>query len=364
LALLVAGLSVCGSAVESFATEVRRPTGRVIPSGLRNSTPEAQGLDPVELAAAYDAAGRIPRIYSMLVLRNGFLVSEQYFNGQSRVRRNPVASVTKSMVSALVGLALEDGLIPSLDSRMMDYFPEYDTGSLDPRKRSITIRQLLQMRAGYPTDNIPSFYDSLFSSGNWLRFIIIEHPLETDPGSAWFYSSASAHVLSGILTKASDESVYRFARDRLFEPLGVPAPYWPRDPQGYAVGYGDTLCSARQLAIFGQIYLDGGVFNGVRVLSEEWIEESFRDYSSTPYGDFGPYEDIRYGYLWWHAGVDGHDVHFAWGHGGNFIMIVPDLDMVVVTTAFNFAGDFTSSSWETEGAIFFLIAEQVIPTAY
>ena len=133
-------------ASQSESASPRRATGRLIPAGLQNSTPSAEGLDPVELAAAYAAAGEIPHIYSMLVLKNGYLVSERYFNGQSRARRNPVASVTKSIVSAIVGLAVEDDTLPSLDARMMDFFPEFDVASLDPRKRNIRIRHLLQMR--------------------------------------------------------------------------------------------------------------------------------------------------------------------------------------------------------------------------
>ena len=121
-----------------------------------------------------------------------------------------------------------------------------------------------------------------------------------------------------------------FGQEYLFGPLDFDEVVWPTDPQGYAVGYGDTRCSALQLAAVGQTYLNLGVFNRTRILPPQWIEESFQDYSATPYGDFGPYDDIRYGYLWWHAGVDGYDVHFAWGHGGNFIMVVPELEMVVV----------------------------------
>jgi CubicO group peptidase (beta-lactamase class C family) len=352
-AALLCGLLACGEAENSEA-----------PWALGDSTPEAQGLNPEALAAAYERAGAIPHIYSMLVLKNGYLVAEQYFNGQHRDTAHPVASVTKSIVSALVGLALEDGYLTDLDQRMLDFFPEYDTPGLDPRKRDITIRQLLQMRAGYPTDNIPAFYSSLFGSGNWIRFIVVDHPLETTPGTRWHYSSASAHLLSAIVTRASRLPLYDFARERLYEPLGLLIRSWPEDPQGFYVGYGDNQCTPRQLASFGQMYLDGGSWNGRQVLPTTWIDESFRDYSQTEYGTLGPYRDIRYGYLWWHAEVDDHDVYFAWGHGGNFIMLAPDLRMLVVTTAHNFAGDFTQNSWDTEGAIFFLIAEHVLPTAY
>ena len=141
------------------------------------------------------------------------------------------------------------------------------------------------------------------------------------------------------------------------------------------MGYGDNECTARQLATFGQMYLDGGFWadsqvlpsarfgllferdgnwKGNQLISMDWIEMATQP---SPANE-------SYGYLWWHAEVDGHPVHFAWGHGGNFVMLAPDLQMVVVTTAHNFVGDFTNNSWDTEGALLFLIAERVLPTAY
>lgn len=331
---------------------------------MPESTPEAQGIDPERLARAYANAAEIDHIYSMLVVKNGYLVAEQYFNGRNCNSSAPVASVTKSIVSVLVGIALNEGYLSDLDQPMIDFFPQYNTPHLDPRKRLITVRHLLQMRAGYPTDNVESFYRRLFASGDWMRFIVVDYELAAVPGTAWAYSSASAHLLAGILTRATGMSLSAYAQERLFAKIGSSSWYWPRDPQGVCIGYGDSLHTPRQLACFGQMVLNGGALADRRVLPGEWLVQSLQDYSATSYGTMGPYHDIRYGYLWWHAQVDGHDVYFAWGHGGQFITIVPTLELVVVTTAYNFAGDFTENSWETEGAIFYLIAEHVIPAAY
>jgi CubicO group peptidase (beta-lactamase class C family) len=334
-------------------------------SPLRRSTPAAQGIDTEALGLAYQRAADIPHIYSMLVIRNRALVAEEYFNGRSRSGPEPVASVGKSILGALLGIAHRDGYLRDLDQRMIDFFPEYDTASLDPRKRDITIRQLLQMRAGYPFDSNMDYFSQLSRSRDWMRFIVLTWDLENEPGSVWNYSSASSHLLAGILTRAIGTSLQDFANQHLFGPTGIPIAYWPRDPQGYCVGHGDVELSPLQLAYFGQMALDRGRWRGRRVLPSWWIDHSFENYSDTWYGStIWPYRDIGYGYLWWQADVDDHHVYFAWGHGGQFITVVPSLNMVVVTTAFNFVGDFTDNSWDTEGAIFRLIATDVLPAAY
>jgi CubicO group peptidase (beta-lactamase class C family) len=342
----------------------RRPRWRTVARPFRHSTPGAENMDAQRLSLAYQLAAHIPHIYSMLVIRNGHLVAEQYFDEPTRSTPRPVASVGKSILGALVGIALEEGYLTDLDQRMIDFFSEYDLPSIDPRKRDITIRQLVQMRAGYPFDSTMEFFDPLTRSNDWMRFIIVNWDLERAPGTGWDYSSASAHLLSGILTKATGMSLIEFANRHLFGPMGQPIEYWPRDPQGYCVGPGDVHCTPTQLASFGQMILHRGWWRDRRVVPAAWIEDSLVDYSTTWYGDdIWPYRNIRYGYLWWHAEVRGHDIYFAWGHGGQFVSIAPELELVVVTTAYNFVGDFTDNSWNTEGAIMRLIATDVIPAA-
>ena len=344
----------------------RRVSRRVAsPWPFRRSTPAAEGMDEAVLERAYQRAAEIPRIYSMLVVRNRALVAEQYFNGRSRTRAEPVASASKSIIGALVGIALRDGYLTDLDQRMIDFFPEFDTHELDPRKRDITIRHLLQMRAGYPFDSTNEYFNRLSASRNWMRFILLDWELESDPGAAWNYSSASSHVLAGILARAIPTDLRYFANRHLFESMGLSLGYWPRDPQGYYIGHGDIHCTPLLLACFGQLALDNGYWRGRSVLPPWWMNQSWKTHSATWYANtIWPYRDISYGYQWWQADVDGHEVHFAWGHGGQFVTVAPSLEMVVVTTADNFVGDFTDNSWNTEGAIFRLIATDVLPAAY
>ena len=321
-------------------------------------------MDADILAAAYERAAGIPSMYSMLVVRHGRLVAEGYFDTQTRTTPMPVASVCKSVLSALVGIALDEGYLVSLDQRMIDFFPDYDVPGLDRRKRDITIRHLLQMRAGYPSDSTTEFFNLLVNSRDWLQLILVDWPLEGPPGTDWAYSNAGTHLLSGILTRATGMSLLDFANRHLFGPMGHPVHYWPRDPQGYCVGPGDVNLSPLQLALFGRMILEHGSWRGMEILEPGWVAESLEDYSETTWENFWPYRNIRYGYLWWYAEVDGHEVHFAWGHGGQFVTVVPSLDLVVVTTADNFLGDFSNTSWFTESSIFRMIARDVIPAAY
>ena len=126
-------------------------------------------------------------------------------------------------------------------------------------------------------------------------------------------------------------SLLDLANRHLFGPMGQPVQYWPRDPQGYCIGPGDVNLSPLQLALFGQMILKHGYWRGMKILDPDWVAESLDDSSETTWENYWPYRNIRYGNLWWYAEVNGHEVHFAWGHGGQFVTVVPTLDLVVVT---------------------------------
>jgi CubicO group peptidase (beta-lactamase class C family) len=321
----------------------------------RISTPAEQDLDPKIISKAYRKAGEIKMIHSLLVVKNGYLVAEKYFNGQQMNHTNNVCSVTKSYLSALFGIALREGYITNLDQKMMDYFPEYAKPDLDQEKYEITIRQLLEMRAGYPFDSTTSYYSDLSRSGNYMRFVVEQHALVNPPGSEWNYSSASAHILAGILTKAVGTPLVKFAAKVLFDPLDMNNRAWDKDPQGYYMGGGDMAYTSRDMAKFGYLYLNRGAFGEEQVIPSGWVEESLQAYSLTSYGDLGYFKKISYGYLWWSAKVGKYKVNFAWGHGGQYIVIVPELNMVVVSTADPALADFSDQAWQREKSIMDLI---------
>ena len=296
------------------------------------STPEAQGIDSRILSSAYDHAERLGFMYSLLVVRNGTLIGERYFNGKDKYYADHTCSTGKSYTSALVGIALRENYLTSLDQKMMDFFPEYRKPGLDPRKYDITIRHLLQMRAGYPHEESDDFIESWYESPDMMEFAI-EVPLATDIDQTFAYSSHSSHILSGIISKVTGMSTYEFAKYYLFDPLGVSVKRWDQDSLGYYFGFGWLWFSPRDMARFGYLYLKNGMVNGQQIIPAEWVEDSIQRYSENASWFKKHFQDFGYGYQWWLAQAGGYDVYFALGHGGQVIVNVPELDMVIVTTA-------------------------------
>ncbi|UCG63150.1 MAG: serine hydrolase, partial [Candidatus Zixiibacteriota bacterium] len=268
-------------------------------------------------------------------IKNGYLVAERYFNDAYVDMAPSVASVTKSFTSALTGLALRDGHLISLDQKMVDFFPELDWAGTDLRKGDITIRQMLQMRSGYPAEAVGGYLDELMAYDfDWIP-VLIDFPLTNEPGTAFGYSSLTSHMLAVILARASGTDLYTFARINLLDPLECGQVYWPADLRGYYVGHGDVCMRPRDMAKFGLLYLNGGVYKGTQIIPADWVTESLTPYSHDVYGG-DPLDymtNISYGYLWWTAEAGGHGIKLARGFGGQLIVIVPDLDMVVVTSA-------------------------------
>lgn len=284
--------------------------------------PRAPG--DVEFEAALAAAQGLPRLHSLLIQRNGTLVVERYFNGVRGARPANVKSAAKSVISALVGIAIDRGLIASVDTPIVTYFPELKQDP-DPRKRRITIEDLLTMRAGLASTSNRN-YGAWVQSGNWVRYALTR-PLVADPGAEMDYSTGNTHLLSAILTKVTRTSTWQFANDVLAKPLGFTLPRWPQDPQGIFFGGNDMLMTPRQMLAFGRLYLNGGRANGQQILPSRWIERSWE-----PRGR-SSISGQRYGYGWWIRDLAGHRVYYAWGFGGQYIFVVPDLDLVVASTS-------------------------------
>lgn len=184
------------------------------------SNPQDQGLDPNIFKSANKVAKTLPYIYSFLVVKNGFLISERYFNSKNKNDAYYIASASKSYISALIGFALREKYLVSLDQKMMDFFPEYITPQMDQRKFDINIKHLLTMTAGFPFDSTDNHWEKWYSSPSMIKFAI-DLPLGADPGQRWAYSTSSTHILSVILTKATGMSTYKFAKQYLFDPLNI-----------------------------------------------------------------------------------------------------------------------------------------------
>ncbi len=355
LAASSAALQACGARTPTLATRTAEGPVSYQPLALGDwavSTPESQGLDPAVVADAYQNAARLPNVYSLLVVKNGVLVAERYFHGRNVDSAGRVASVTKSYISALAGIALREGILTSLDQRLPEFFPELDWPNMDPRKADITLRQILQMRSGFPWEEMANLIDELVSTSNWIRFIE-EFPLNADPGAQFGYSNLMAHAMAVILARAADTPLLPFARTHLFEPLGARIISWPMDASGYYFGSGDMCITARDMAKFGLLYLNGGIHNGVQIVPSAWVDDSLESYSTGIYGDqLGGYlRQIEYGYFWWAATAGSNRFNYAWGHGGQLIILLHHLQMVIVTTADSLHGQFGDAAWQKERAV-------------
>jgi CubicO group peptidase (beta-lactamase class C family) len=275
-------------------------------------------------ADAVAAAKELPRLHSLLASVRGELVLERYFNGTRAAQNANVKSVAKSLVSALVGVAIHDGLIAGVRTPITTYFPELARDP-DVRKRTITVEDLLTMRSGLESTSNRN-YGAWVLSANWVRHAL-SRPLLSTPGGQMEYSTGNTHLLSAIVTKASKTSTWQFAQKALAKPLGFTLAQWPRDPQGIYFGGNDMLLTPRQMLAFGELYLNRGRADGRQIVPAGWIEQSF-----VPRGS-SRISGQRYGYGWWIRELAGHEAYFAWGFGGQYIVLVPDLHMVVVTTS-------------------------------
>jgi CubicO group peptidase (beta-lactamase class C family) len=247
---------------------------------------------------------------------------------------------------------------------MIDFFPENTNKITDARKIQITIREMLQMRAGYPWEETDTTYWNAIWSGEYITKIE-EIPLTNNPGTEFQYSNLTSNWLGIILARACNTDLKSFGKENLFDPLNVKLGDWTRDIDGYYIGSGDIQFTARDMAKFGLLYLNEGEYNGQKLIPAEWVRESLQRYSENVNtagivsGRVGRYfKDIGYGYQWWSASAGNHRFNFAWGHGGQLIILLKDLDMVIVTTADPFYGKKKHfDSWKYEKSIINLVGK-------
>ncbi len=276
------------------------------------------------LALASAEASDIEGLKSVQVSFRGETELERYYNGASPHRTANVKSVSKSVLSALIGIAIEQGVIPGVDTPIGPYFERYLRGE-DPRKRQITVEDLLTMRSGLERTSGRN-YGAWVSSASWVGYAL-RQPLIDEPGCSVEYSTGSTHLLSAILTQASGESTWSFAQKNLAEPLGFELARWTRDPEGVYFGGNEMGLTPRQMLDFGLLYLRGG-------RTADGNPGRARAGCRPPASRAGAHRSgRRYGYGWWIRELADREVCYAWGYGGQFIFVIRDLDLVVVTTS-------------------------------
>jgi len=290
-----------------------------------------QDIDSDELIKAYENAEDIVGLKSLLVSRNGVLVSEEYFTEMGADDLFETRSVTKSIVSALIGIAIEEGFLTSTNQKLKEFLTPLGY-TLEDEKANITIEHLLTMSAGFEWNE----FESGYSYRDWVIDddqieYCINGILENDPGEEFGYSSEEAHLLSVVLTEATGMSTHDFAFEYLFEPLGMSIEdfSWGEFPQGYFNGGADLSLKPKDMIKIGNLFLNNGSYNGNEIVSSNWIQESTNAHISTNLGGYVP----DYGYLWWMNRSGADNYYFANGYGGQLIGIFPDLELVIVTTS-------------------------------
>lgn len=291
--------------------------------------PSSQGLRADALADALQAGESIPGLRALLVARNSRLVAERYYAGASVERLQAVNSATKSVCSMLVGLALRDGRLKSLDETVAQLIPEAVAEVPDAPAARATLRQILTGRTGLAFD--PMQFGQLAGAKPLVRYAL-SRPAVPVPSPGWSYNDAMVALLAPILERAQGADLAVLAQRQLFDALGIERFEWRRDRDGNPLAPGGLALRPRDLLKLAALMIDGGRWRGAQVLPEDWVNQSL-----TPQGPAtwraGPVADTGYGLLWFTGVLHGARVAWAWGYGGQFALLAPELKLAVATAA-------------------------------
>ena len=294
------------------------------------STPQAQGMDAgrlAELLAEIDRRGLA--LHSLLIIRKGAIVSETYYGNDGADERHEQYSVTKSFVSTLIGIALDRGLIQSVDQPVLELLPQYAAlqgatavGTPDLHQK-ISLEHVLTMTSGLGWSETDAGFMALYQSDDWPAFMLALPVVET-PGAQFDYCSGCSHLLIAVVEGVAEDGTLEFVRQNLFEPLGITGWTWEQDADGIPIGGWGLRLTPRDMAKLGYLYLRGGEWDGRQIVSSEWVAQATQRHIRT--------EDERgYGYQWW-IDADGEG-YAALGRNGQMIYVRPGADLIVVTTA-------------------------------
>jgi hypothetical protein len=344
--------------------------------------PESVGLDPAPLRELHDAiaGGRYGLVDRFLVVRDGFLVlNERYardYQAASRGKRSAIGcgwescpdssaihefnylhpdfhpwyrgrdlhtlqSATKSITATVIGTAIARGAIGGVEAPLLSFLTDYDLSRVDPRLHHATLTDVLTMRSGIEWHEADRPLDStnttaqLEWSADWVQFTL-DQPMDAAPGTKWVYNSGGSHLLSAVLRRATGQTIDTYAEDHLFAPLGITEYYWKREPRGLPDTEGGLYLEAEQLAKIGYLYLHDGVWDGERILPEGWVAAATaRQVERTGTRDWG------YGYQWWRLDQGGVVVWAGLGFGGQFLLVLPERNLVAVVNSWNVFGGRT-----------------------
>lgn len=365
---MIRPLLLLGMALVASRSDAAERAGSMFPTrGFAVSTPEAEGMDGALLAALHEefAKGKHGYIDGMLILRHGRVVYEKsyvhdyagLFVGKDP-KRGPynyydpewhpyyrkgglhtLQSVSKSVTSALIGIALRRGEIPGVDVKVLPYFKGFKVADGDPRREALTLRHLLTMTSGIRWDEDTVDYTdprnscaAMEASPDWVQFVL-DQPMAKEPGRSFVYNSGVTQLIAEVLKAATGRQAYDYAAEHLFRPLGITSFYWKRTPTGLADAEGGLYLSPRDLAKIGYLYMKDGVWEGQRLLPEGWVRDSTAPVVRV---SEDPSDTRSYGYQWWALPYgQGQWSYAAIGYGGQRLLVVPEHDLIGVFTGWN-----------------------------
>ena len=294
--------------------------------GWQQSTPQEQGMNATLLSKMIDFSNNNWNLRSILIIRNGYMVLENFIDSEyNESSLTNTYSCTKSIISILVGIAIDKGYIDSIDESIVSFFPNRTIANLDSRKESITLKHLLSMTSGLDWDE--SVQDQMKLESDWIQYTL-DRPMAHTPSETWSYCGGGVHLLSSILNSTTGVSPLEFAETYLFHPLGISNYSWEIDAQGLEYGGGGLHLKPRDMVKIGFLCLNNGTWDAEQIISANWVANSTQAYSSEC--DGGQFSG-QYGYLWWIK--SSYKAYCAFGLNGQFIWVLPEYSLVIVMTA-------------------------------
>ncbi len=308
-------------------------------------------------------------IHSILIARGNVLLYEHYFNGFTRDSLHDSRSSFKSITSLLLGIAIDKGFIKDVNQKAYSFFPGYQANNNDNGRQEMTVKNLLEMKSGFDcdewTDDGNDCEDKMVKTADWVKFSL-NLPMKNKPGRVWAYTSCNPMIISGIISSATHLSIMDFAKKYLFMPMGITNYKWTVDPSGHGMAAGSFYILPEDMVKLGQMVKDIGVWKGKRIVSAAWIKESTKGTIPIPHFSFMKFsksdvavpQPAYYGYYWYNELVKTKEftgnVLFASGNGGQYIMIIKNLNLVIVFTQGNY------NNWKAKRA-FDILARYILP---
>jgi len=314
--------------------------------GWRYAHPSEVGMDADTLDAMVEDIRRSGLgVDSAMVVKDGYVVLDEYFGAYEEDELHIIYSCTKSVVSTLIGVAIDEGLIEGTDALLLDLFPDVQPENLDEWKRSITLRDMLMMSAGFDARDSWLYewegLDEMHEADDAVQYVL-DLPMAFEPGSRFEYTNGVSHLLSCLITEKAGISAAEYAEEHLFNRLGITEYRWTADNRGRSWGYNSLYLTPHSMAKIGHLFLNEGKWDGTQVVPREWVEEATRHRIDANLRD-------GYGYQWW---VDDDGYYLALGYKGQFIFVIPEHGIVAV---------FTSSTPETFDYVIELPERFIIP---